>query len=50
VRSNPDAHYILQRDIVRVVEYFETQGLERNAISLAEELWQKYGYDMPPDY
>lgn len=50
VRSNPDAHYILQRDIVRVVEYFVSQGLERDAVSLAEELWQKYGYDMPPDY
>ncbi len=50
VRSNPDASYILTRDITRVVEYFASQGLECDANSLAEELWQKYGYDMPPDY
>jgi RIO kinase 1 len=45
VRSNPDARFILERDITRVCEYFAEQGLERDPSSLAEELWQQYGYD-----
>ena len=45
VRSNPDARFILERDIVRVCEYFAEQGLPRDAASISEELWQLYGYD-----
>jgi RIO kinase 1 len=43
VRSNPDAHFILQRDIVRICEYFAQQGLHRNPVSLVDELWYRYG-------
>lgn len=43
IRSNPDAHFILQRDIVRICEYFAQQGLRRNPISLVEEWWYRYG-------
>jgi RIO kinase 1 len=42
-RSNPDAHFILQRDIVRICEYFAQQGLPRDALSLVDELWYRYG-------
>jgi RIO kinase 1 len=42
-RSNPDAHFILQRDIVRICEYFAQQGPPRNALSLVDELWYRYG-------
>ncbi len=45
VRTNPDARFILARDMMRVCEYFAAQGLQRDADSLAEELWQRYGYD-----
>ena len=42
-RSNPDAHFILQRDIVRICEYFAEQGLQRHALPLVDELWYRYG-------
>jgi RIO kinase 1 len=42
-RSNPDAHFILQRDIVRICEYFAQQGLPRDPLPLVEELWYRYG-------
>jgi RIO kinase 1 len=41
--SNPDAHFILQRDIVRICEYFAQQGLPRDPLPLVEELWYRYG-------
>jgi RIO kinase 1 len=44
IRSNPNAHFILQRDIVRICEYFAQQGLPRDALTLADELWYRYGY------
>jgi len=47
VRSNPDAHFILQRDVVRICEYFAARGLRRDPISLAAELWYRYGYGDP---
>ena len=47
VRSNPDAHFILQRDIVRICEYFAQQGYRRDPISLAGELWYRYGFGDP---
>ncbi len=43
-RSNPHAHFILQRDIVRICEYFAQQGLQRNPVTLADELWYRYGF------
>ncbi|MBN1565477.1 MAG: hypothetical protein JXA10_16645 [Anaerolineae bacterium] len=45
VRANPDARFILERDITRVCDYFAEQGLARDPAMLAEELWQQYGYD-----
>ncbi len=44
IASNPNAHYILRRDVTRVCEYFAQQGVERDPVSLAEELWFEYGY------
>jgi RIO kinase 1 len=47
IRSNPDAHFILQRDLVRICEYFARQGLRRDPLSLAGELWYRYGFGEP---
>lgn len=49
MRANPDARFILERDIARLLEYFTSQGLERDPGMLAAELWARYGYDRP-DY
>ena len=47
IRSNPDAHYILQRDLVRICEYFAQRGLRRNPMNLTAELWYRYGFGDP---
>jgi RIO kinase 1 len=47
VRSNPDAHFVLRRDITRICEYFAQQGLRRDPFALAGELWYQYGYGDP---
>ncbi len=40
--TNPDARWILQRDLTRVGDYFATQGAACNPAALAEELWLRY--------
>jgi RIO kinase 1 len=40
--SNPHAKSILQRDVVRVCEYFSEQGIERDAGRIARRLWGQY--------
>ncbi len=40
--GNPDARFILERDIKRVCDYFVQQGVECNATELGAELWEKY--------
>jgi RIO kinase 1 len=43
---NRNAFAIFQRDISRLCEYFETQGVPVYPRQLAEGLWQKYGYPL----
>lgn len=41
-RSNPNAHFILRRDIERICEYFSRQGVKADANAILEELVQRY--------
>ena len=40
--SNPDARFILRRDVERVCQYFARYGVQTDARRLANELWKKY--------
>jgi RIO kinase 1 len=42
---NPDAAFILQRDITRVCEYFSGQGANCDSEAIFAELWQRYVED-----
>ncbi|MFN2163026.1 MAG: RIO1 family regulatory kinase/ATPase [Candidatus Promineifilaceae bacterium] len=44
---NPDAYDILQRDVVRVCDYFKSQGARVDGQRLADELWRRYVHDDP---
>ena len=41
---NPSAWVIFQRDVARICQYFNTQGVKRNANKLAAELWTSHGH------
>lgn len=41
-RTNRQARQILERDITRVCEYFDGQGVSRDPKQLTRELWQRY--------
>lgn len=43
VESNPNAEFILQRDITRVCDYFIKQGVDCDANQLSRDLWEAYG-------
>jgi RIO kinase 1 len=45
---NSNAYAIFCRDIRRICEYFQHQGVHRNAQILADDLWQKHGNTFPP--
>jgi RIO kinase 1 len=40
--SNPDAYAILERDIIRVCEYFAGYGIQADPQQIARQLWQEY--------
>jgi RIO kinase 1 len=42
--SNTNAYMILRRDVVRMCEYFASQGYERDAQALTDELWGAYAF------
>jgi RIO kinase 1 len=42
--SNPAAWTIFLRDVTRVCQYFASQGLKRDARTLASDLWTSHGY------
>ena len=44
-RVNPDAEFILQRDVTRVCEYFIAQGVRCDPQAITAELWQRYAED-----
>ena len=41
--NNPHAHFILKRDIQRVCDYFETQGVDCDADTIFREMWSEQG-------
>ncbi|MBC7526566.1 MAG: hypothetical protein H7308_03355 [Chthonomonadaceae bacterium] len=41
--NNPHAHFILKRDIQRVCDYFETQGVDCDADEIFREMWSEQG-------
>lgn len=40
--TNPSAYMILRRDIQRICDYFATQGMEREAVPIADKLWWRH--------
>ncbi len=40
--DNPNARQIFERDVIRLCEYFEGQGLAQDGSRLADDLWRKY--------
>jgi len=44
-RANPDAEFILERDVTRVCEYFIAQGVRCDPQAITAELWQRYAED-----
>ena len=41
-RHNPHAYELLERDITRVCDYFQSFGIENNPKQLAHDLWEPY--------
>ena len=46
--QNRNAYAIFRRDMMRLCEYFQAQGLCLKPKALAESLWLQYGYDIKP--
>lgn len=46
---NRSAYRIFERDLLRVCEYFESQGVRSNPRKLATEMWTAYGYRLVPE-
>lgn len=46
--GNRNAYAIFQRDMMRLCEYFQSQGVSCDPRRLAEELWQRHGYPIKP--
>lgn len=47
--GNRNAFTIFQRDVRRVCEYFERQGVRSDPRRLALDLWRKHGYSPTPE-
>ena len=47
-RENRNAYLIFKRDIKRVCDYFNLQGLNCHFKEIAESLWQNHGYSIKP--
>jgi len=45
---NRNAYAIFRRDILRLCEYFQDQGLQCSPRRLAEDLWHKHGFSVRP--
>lgn len=45
IMSNPNAEFILERDVTRVCDYFSKQGVNCHADRIARRLWSTYGYE-----
>jgi RIO kinase 1 len=47
--QNRNAYPIFQRDVERVCEYFQRQGVKSDARRLAEDMWESYGNRLNPE-
>ncbi len=43
-KINRDAYRIFQRDVARVCEYFNKQGMTTNPRKIAADIWKKHGF------
>lgn len=43
-RDNPTAWNIFQRDVLRICDYFASQGVGRDGRKLASDIWAAHGY------
>jgi RIO kinase 1 len=48
-QENRNAYRIFERDLVRVCEYFASQGVHSRPRKLAADLWTSYGHRLAPD-
>lgn len=48
-RENRNAYLIFKRDIKRICEYFNFQGLNYHPNEIAESLWKNHGYSIKPN-
>jgi RIO kinase 1 len=48
-RVNRNAFSIFQRDVTRVCEYFQKQGVKSNALKIAADLWASHGHRLSPE-
>jgi len=48
-RVNRSAYAIFRRDITRLCEYFQVQGLHCKPQPLADSIWRNHGYDITPN-
>lgn len=48
-RQNRSAYPIFLRDVTRICEYFNRQGLRISARRLADDLWTAYGFRLTPE-
>lgn len=47
--SNPSAWTIFLRDIIRLCQYFEAQGVRADAYGLAADIWRSHGHRVRKD-
>ncbi|MBN1449600.1 MAG: hypothetical protein JW963_01170 [Anaerolineales bacterium] len=48
-KINRNAFRIFERDVTRVCDYFNAQGLQTNSHKLARELWSSHGFRLQQD-
>ena len=41
-QTNPKARFILERDIIRVCDYFAQQGVKCDPVAIVNDFWQRY--------
>ncbi len=46
--ENRSAYRIFERDVIRICEYFQRQGVKNNPRKLAADLWQKHQFRFVP--
>jgi len=47
--ENPNAYRIFQRDVARICEYFDNQGVKSDPVKLAEDMWTAHRYSTAPN-